>query len=104
MNAKYEQYKVVYMYKKMRDYDSREDKDFFTLKSKTPEEKIVEIETIKRNQKAKYKKEEKQKKESANKSKVESKSNTSKSKDEPEKYKIQKVEKYFGYNVNLQKT
>lgn len=93
MNAKYEQYKVVYMYKKMRDYDSREDKDFFTLKSKTPEEKIVEIETIKRNQKAKYKKEEKQKKESANKSKVESKSNTSKSKDEPEKYKIQKVEK-----------
>ena len=88
MEAKYEQYRTVYMYKKMRDYDS---KDFFALESKTPEEQIVEIETIKRNQKAKYKKEEKKKKESANKSKSESKESESKSKKEQETSIVKKT-------------
>ena len=59
--AKYEQYKTIYMYRKLDDYDQKTQDDFFELSAKTPAGKIVEIEKIKRSQKAKYKEEKKQK-------------------------------------------
>lgn len=95
--AKYEQYKHVFMHRKMRDYDKKTEKDFFELESEEPEDQIAEIERIKRSQKAKYKAESEKKKSTAQ---IKEEKNAKKN----EKRKINKAKSKDGVNSKRYKT